>query len=344
MHQIESDTVTPVLVELTRGDLVEVRHRGYACVVNSEGEVIYAKGDPDFKTYLRSAAKPFQAAAVILSGAAARFNLEDREIAILAGSHGGESFHTQLVAKILAKGGLTLANLQCGTHPPLDDVARHNLVRNGEKATTLHHNCSGKHAGMLLTALHNETSIENYLDPEQPGQRLVKKVIAETAGVDEGEIVVAIDGCSAPVHGISIKAIARLFARLIRPVGLDQELAAALTRVALAMRKYPEMVAGSRGRICTEIMKIGLDCEVTGKAGAEGVYGVGWFDAKSSVGLGLAVKMEDGQQRGRDPVTLKILQKFGVMPEELPEDLKPMAAEKLTNWQGKIIGNTIVTV
>ncbi len=334
----------PVLVELTRGGIVEVNHRGHVCVVSADGELLYSKGEPEFKTFLRSSAKPFQAVAVILSGAANRFNLSDREIAILAGSHGGESIHTETVSKILAKGGFSSDNLQCGIHPPLDEEARTALLRSGSSPSSLHHNCSGKHSGMLLTALHLGSSPDNYLDPDQPGQRFIKKIIAEIAGIGEAEIVVGIDGCSAPVHALSMKAIARLFARLIRPVGLDNELADALIRVGKAMRAYPEMVGASRARICTELMRIGQEAEVTSKAGAEGVYGVSWFDRKAGKALGLAVKMEDGQQRGRDPVTLTVMQKFGVLPPELPEILKPMRAETLYNWQGKAVGKTIVNI
>ena len=342
MHQSEHITPAPVLVELTRGGMVEVYHRGHVCVVNGDGDLLYSKGNPKLKTYLRSSAKPFQAAAVILSGAAARFDLSDQEIAVIAGSHGGESFHTETVAQILGKGGFSAANLQCGIHAPLDETARNDLIRTGCAITPLHHNCSGKHAGMLLTALHLGSASENYLEPDQPGQLLVKQVIAETAGIDEAEIVVAIDGCSAPVYAISVKGVARLFARLVRPVDLDSELAAALTRVARSMRAFPEMIAATKARICTELMRVGLENEVTGKAGAEGVYGVGWFDRKTGQACGLAVKMEDGQQRGRDPVTLTLLQKFGALPAELPEVFRPMIAETLTNWQGMAVGKTIV--
>lgn len=344
MPPTESPPPAPVLVELTRGTVSEVFLRGHACVVSADGELVYCKGDPDFKTFLRSSAKPFQAAAVLLSGAAERFGLTDREIAILAGSHGGESIHTELVEHILQRGGLNVSYLQCGVHPPLEDNARNDLIRRGEPATSLHHNCSAKHSGMLLTALHLGSPVEDYLHPEQPGQRLIKSIIAQTAGIEESEIDIAFDGCSAPVHSVSMRGIARMFARLVRPVDLEKELAVALTRVAKAMRTYPELVAATRGRICTELMKVGRESEITGKAGAEGVYGVGWFDRKGDRALGLGVKMEDGQQRGRDPVTLKVLQKFGVLPEELPEKLKPIAAEKLTNWRGIEIGRTIVRI
>lgn len=343
MHQAESSPA-PVLVELTRGGIVEVRHRGYVAVVDARGELLYSRGDPQFKTFLRSSAKPFQAVAVILSGAADRFGLSDREIALLSGSHSGEPFHTELVTDVLAKGGFSVADLQCGVHPPLDDTARNELIRNGIPPSSLHHNCSGKHSGMLLTALHLGSPTADYLDPDQPGQRLIKQVIADTAGINVEDIIIGIDGCSAPVHAISMTAIARLFAQLVRPVGLEDNLTAALLRVSRAMRAYPEMVAASKGRICTEIMRIGQTEEITGKAGAEGVYGVGWFDKGADTALGLAVKMEDGQQRGRDPVTLEILQKYGVLPAELPEVLKSMRAAALTNWRGKVVGETIVKI
>ncbi len=334
----QSESISPVLVTLTRGGIVEVSHRGYVCVTDNRSEVLLSRGDPDFVTFLRSSAKPFQAAAVVLSGAAERFALTDREIALIAGSHSGEPIHTQLVAELLGRAGLGVDALQCGIHPPLDPETRVTLERSGVDPTPLHHNCSGKHTGMLLTAIHSGQPPMNYLDPTVPIQQRITSVIAESGGVAPDSIVIGIDGCSAPVHGVPMRAIATMFARLVEPYGVSMQLAEALRRVGSAMRAFPEMVAATHGRICTDLMREGIGRLITAKAGAEGVYGVGWWDEKTGRAMGAAVKIEDGAQRGRDPVSLSILQRYGALPQVLPEALRSYGVGPIKNWRGIEVG------
>lgn len=339
-HHHPPDFAAPVLVELTRGDLVESIHRGRVCIARSNGEIVFSKGDADQPTFLRSSAKPFQAAAVVLSGAAEVIALTDPEIALLAGSHGGEAIHIEAVTSILAKAGLDARALQCGIHPPLDGEARLQLEHEGAAPTALHHNCSGKHAGMLITARHWGLPIDDYLRADHPVQQRIIALIAEIAGVSRFGVALGTDGCSAPAPALPLQAAAMAFARLVEPVGLEPELARALDRVACAMRAFPEMVAATQQRLCTELMRAGRDARVTAKAGAEGVYCVGWFDRSSGHALGLAVKMEDGGQRGRDPVVIGLLQRYGVLPEELSPTLQPMRAGTLQNWRGLTVGET----
>ncbi len=329
----------PVLVEFTRGDLVECVGRGYVCVVDSAGELIYNQGDPDFMTYLRSTAKPLQALSVILSGAAASFRLEDREISLICGSHAGEEIHTETVASILLKGGLDPTFLQCGTHLPFDKATRNALLKAGTAPKPLHHNCSGKHSGMLLTAQHCGESLADYLDPASPTQQRITENIAIMAGVSPADIPIGIDGCSAPVHGLTMRNAAHALARLIEPEGLDPLMASATVTIGRSMRTYPEMVAGNTERICTELMRVGRVFELTAKGGAEGYYGAAWRDPQTGKGMGLTVKIEDGAQRSRDPLTIAMLQKFGVLPDKLNEALANFAAQPIRNHSGKIIGD-----
>lgn len=328
----------PVLVTLTRGGIVEVQHRGYACVTDNNGNILYAVGNPEFVTFLRSSAKPFQAASVIVSGAADAFRLTPVELAIMSGSHGGEPLHTQLVEHILGRGEFSVGDLQCGTHPPLEADARRALEKAGEAPNPLHHNCSGKHAGMLLTAKHTGEDPAGYLDPQTPLQQRVLSVVAESTGDDPNAIVVGVDGCSVPVHGISMRGIATSFARLVKPDGVGKALNNALTRIGESMRAYPEMVAATKGRTCTDLIRAGVSCLITGKAGAEGVYGAGWRDPATGKAFGLSVKMEDGGQRGRDPVLIALLQKYGALPSLLPESLFPYAAGPIKNWREIVVG------
>src|ERR1051326_8205993 len=216
-HSI-NENATPLsvpLVEVTRGALVESRHRGFIAVANAEGEVLASLGEITARTYYRSAAKPFQPIPLIASGAADHFKLTPRELAVIIGSHSGEAVHVGTVAAILSKIGLDETALQCGAHPPFDEATARMLKAEGKQPTALHHNCSGKHAGMLALARFLGEPIENYLDPLHPVQMRIRRVLARFADVPMEEIAIAIDGCSAPVFGLSIKAMARSYARLI---------------------------------------------------------------------------------------------------------------------------------
>jgi len=330
----------PVIAEFTRGGIIESRHRGYICVADQDGRVVFHRGDPNFVTFLRSSAKPLQAAAMVLCGAADAYHLTGRELALVSGSHGGELMHTEIVLALLRRAGLEESDLKCGVHPPLDAGARAALDAAGVKPTQLHHNCSGKHTGMLLSALHLGASIGEYLQPSHPVQKLITEVVAETCGVEPQDVVIGIDGCSAPVHGVPMKGIATAFARLVRQEGVKERLAEALDRVGLAMRANPEMVAASTGRICTELIRYDGGLLITAKAGAEGVYGVGWKDSHSGRALGLAIKVEDGAQRGRDPVIIGMMQRFGALPKELPASLTPFASDSIKNWRGVEVGES----
>jgi len=332
----------PVLVEYTRGALIESRARGFVCVVDSDGDLLFSRGDPLYAAYLRSTAKPLQAVSVLTSGAAEHFHLTDREIALICGSHSGEDCHTETVASILLKGGLDPTYLKCGAHPPLDPKARESLAAAGVEPKPIHNNCSAKHSGMLLTAQHCGESLVDYLNPNSPTQKRITGNIARMAGLKPEEVVIGIDGCSAPVHGLTMCAAALALARLIEPENLSDDLASAAVDITRSMRTYPEMVAGTEGRICTELMRVGVNHELIAKAGAEGYYGAAWRNPDNGKGMGLVVKIEDGSQRSRDPVVIAALQKFGVLPERLNEALSPFAAQPIKNWAGLVVGEMVV--
>ena len=331
-------------MEFWRNGIVESQHRAHVCVVNSSGQILFSLGDPDYITFLRSSAKPLQALAVVISGAAQRFNLSSKEIAIISGSHGGEQIHLETVCSILAKAGLSPSQLQCGAHPPLDSAAKEALRQTGERPASLHHNCSGKHAGMMATAVHLGLPIADYLRLEGKVQQNISHVIAAFADVKPGEIVYGIDGCSAPVHGLPMKAAAFAFARLMEPVDLPDDYTSAAVTVTKAMRAHPEMVAASSGRICTELIRAASDANLVAKGGAEGFYSAGWLDQGTGSGVGLSVKIEDGAQRARDPLVIAVLQKFGVLPEEIGKNLQIFAQDLILNHCGKEVGRIKVRI
>lgn len=341
---IENQAAPPVLVEFWRGNIIESQHRGYFCVVDSTGNLLSSEGDPDYVTFLRSSSKPLQALVVVLSGARARFNLSDREMAIICGSHGGEEVHLETVLGILAKIGLSPSDLQCGAHPPLDSAARILLQKSGESPTVLHHNCSGKHAGMLANAVHYSIPPDEYLSTECKVQRDITDLIALFSGTPTEKIEIGYDGCSAPVHGLPMRDGALAFARLVDPVGMPDEYVEGCSIITSAMRSNPEMIAAVKDRICSELIRAGSACDLIAKGGAEGYYAAAWKDPESGRGMGLSLKIEDGSQRARDPLVIRILQKYGVLPHDLSESLKPFAPVMIRNFSGREAGQVKIKV
>ena len=183
-----------VLVEVTRGPIVESWHYGTIAVAGPDGGLVAWAGDPDVVTYYRSSAKPIQAVPLVESGAAAHFDLTDAEIAVVCGSHGGEDIHVQAVMSILSKIGAEPEMLACGVHPPYDRAAARLLEERGQQPTALHNNCSGKHAGMLALARYHGWPLQGYQRPDHPVQQTMLRVVAEFAGLEPQDIEVGVDG------------------------------------------------------------------------------------------------------------------------------------------------------
>ena len=330
-----NETSTPaILVEVTRGPIVESRHRGHVAAVDGEGRLVAYLGDPDTVSYLRSSAKPFQGIPLIASGAADRFGLTEREIAIACGSHSGEPMHTAATLSILNKIGLGPEALKCGAHDPVSVAARSNLRARGETPTVLHNNCSGKHAGMLALALYLGAPTESYDQLDNPVQVLIVDMVAKISGIPTGDIVIGIDGCGTPVFGVGVSVMARMYAQLVNsPESFDDASRAACRRIVSAMITYPEMIGGTTERLDTELMR-------AAKVGAEGVYTVGVLPcAEWPSGLGLAVKIEDGEEsRSRPTVIIESLRQLGVLRNESLAGVAPYARSSVHNWRGDRVG------
>ncbi|MDI7246126.1 MAG: asparaginase [Bacillota bacterium] len=323
-------------VKVTRGPIVESVHRADVAVTDSAGRVLFWVGDPGKVTYWRSSAKPIQAVPVIETGAAERFAFEDREIAVMCASHSGEDVHIRTVAGILRKLGLTDSVLACGVHPPLDGGSAKNLLACGVAPWQLHCNCSGKHAAMLAVAVHMGYPIEGYFRPDHPVQRLMLREVSLFAGVPEDAIAIGVDGCGVPVFGLPLAAMARAFATLVRPDRLPGGAAATgARRVSGAMRAYPYMVAG-RSRLTTALMEVAGD-RLVAKSGAEGVYCIGVLDR----GIGVAVKIEDGNARAAGPVVLEVLARLGVLDERHLQALAAHHHPHVLNHRGDIVGEIV---
>lgn len=318
-------SVNPVLVEVLRGDTVESRHRGAAVVVDSTGRVVAAWGDVERPAFPRSAAKPLQALALVESGAADRFALSPRELALAAASHSGTPEHTATVEAWLHRIGLGPGELECAAHDPIDQSSARALIRAGRDASSLHNNCSGKHSGFLTVARHLGVPNEGYLRRDHPVQRMVTAVLGEMTGCDMAEMPCGIDGCGIPAFALPLRALAHGMARLADPSCLTGARADAARRIVAAMAAHPFLVAGP-DRFDTEIMTaIG---SVIVKGGAEGVE----IAIVRDRGLGLAVKMDDGAGRGAEVAMASLLHRFATA------DLRPWLTRPVLNVARRVVG------
>lgn len=321
--------------------MVESLHRGFIAVVDAEGQVISSLGRIESRCWYRSAAKPFQAIPLLVSGAADSYNLSHRELAVITASHSGESIHLEAVQSILRKAGLSAADLLCGAHEPFDPDAARTLRSENCLPQALHNNCSGKHAGMLALAKFLGEPTASYIDPQHPIQRQIRIVLARFADVPIEEIALAVDGCSAPVFGLSIQALARSYAQLvgIRHTDLEPALAAAAEQVVGAMLSFPELVGGSHHRLDTDLMRASRG-RIVSKVGAEGVQLLGVLPCQQyPKGLGIAIKIEDGDtRRARDPVVIETLRQLGVLDNDQLTQLAPYRRSTVFNHRGLEVG------
>ncbi len=323
------------LAEVYRGGRMESSHSGHIAVVNSNGKLLHFVGDPYRITYARSSVKPIQAIPVLETGAADKFGLTDIDLAVICSSHNGEPQHTDRVLSILNKAEIGVETLQCGTHIPLAMDVYEKMIREGKELTPLYNNCSGKHAGMLLTAKHMGEPLEDYHKPEHPVQQRILKVISVIAEYQIAKIVIGIDGCGAPVHAMPLEQLAYSFARLANPKTLGNERAMVIKRITTAMTDYPEMVGGT-GRFCTDFMKVAKG-RLFGKLGAESVYLIG--DKKS--GIGIAIKIEDGSYRALYPTALEVLKQLNILTGGQLKQLMSYYMPRLKNARGEEVGKII---
>ncbi|GAB3582067.1 asparaginase [Calidifontibacter terrae] len=282
----------PVVAFVDRSGFVESAHHGIAVATAADGEVLLARGDVDAPIFPRSSNKPLQALAMVRAG----LDLPPDLLALACASHSGEDFHLEGVRRILATADLPLSALQNTPDLPYDDQERRAWLRAGKEPESIAQNCSGKHAGMVVTCAVNGWDLATYRDPQHPLQQAMNATLAELAG--EPVAATGIDGCGAPVMAISSAGLARAFGRLAAaPDGPEK-------RIADAIRQHPEFLGGTR-RDVTALIR-GVDGLIA-KDGAEAVYAVGLPD-----GRGISVKIVDGSQRARTVVTAAVLRALGV--------------------------------
>jgi len=322
----------PVLVEVTRGEMVESRHRGAVALVHSNGQTISGIGDVTRLIYPRSALKPLQALHLIESGAAAAYQLGEREIALACASHNGEEPHVAAVVQWLKRLGLDESALECGAHPPRRSFDREALLSQGKKPGPAHNNCSGKHCGFLTAALHGEHPPQAYIAREHPVQQAVMTLIGELAGISLQEAPHGIDGCGIPVAGIPLDHLAMAFARFASGDGLSGGRASAARQVYDAMVNEPFMVAGTK-RWCTNAIEAGRGAFIV-KTGAEGVY----CAAIPEAGIGVALKIDDGAHRASESAMGAVLSKIPGLRALFADSPAELIRVPVKNVAGKTVG------
>lgn len=332
------DSPNPVLAAVLRSGRVESWHRGAIAVVH-EGEVGVAIGDVQRPVFARSATKPFQALPFLERRLHERLELPARELVVMCASHDGAAGHTAAVRSFLGRGGFGEEQLGCGPHAPLDGEARQALLREGRKPGRVHNNCSGKHTGFLHLARECGDDVAGYLEPGCKSQQEVAAAVAAMAG--EGPLEVGLDGCGAPTFVLPLVALARAFCRLANPVGLPAVRQAACRTILDAAGREPVLLAGER-RLCTALVRQ-WPGRAFAKNGAEGVYAVAlapdparrlWPGA-----LGIAVKVDDGSERGYVGVVVEVLRRLSAFAGgEVPAALVPFHRQVIQNTQQKTTG------
>jgi L-asparaginase II len=322
----------PVLVEVTRGAMVESRHHGAAVVADAAGRIVHAWGDVERPIYARSALKPLQALPLVESGAADRYGLEPDELALACASHHGEARHVAAVGAWLRRIGCGASDLECGSHAPIDPAAAAALVRAGEAPSALHSNCSGKHAGFLTAARVFGEETKGYIAPDHPAQLRVLAALEAMTGLDLSRAPRGTDGCGIPVIGLPLAGLARAMARMVDPQGVAAARAEAARRLLDAMAAAPLMVSGSTGFPTALLTAAGAS--VRAKPGAEGVYAA----ALPGLGLGVALKISDGSGRAAEVALAAILLRLGCLDAAAQEKLGERLRPPVRNIAGKVTG------
>lgn len=321
--------MSALITQIIRSGKVESFHVGYGVITNPQGHLVRSYGDVKYATYVRSSAKPLQGMAVIRSGAYADFGLTPRELAVICSSHSGEEQHTETVAQVFSKAGISPELLRCGAHPPIDKDSAKALQDQRIAVKQIHNNCSGKHAGMLATCVQLNLDPENYLDPQHPVQQYIYKIVREYCS--EESIHRGVDGCSAPVFFLPLEKVALAFARISQRETEECRL------IYDAMTQNPHLVGGN-GRFDTVLME-SYPGRIISKGGAEAVSAAGFIMPDGQV-YGLAVKVLDGNYRAIGQMVLSMLQDVGFIQGPVPETLGSWWQPELLNHAQRVVGTT----
>lgn len=319
------------LAVATRGGAVENVHYGSLAVVGVSGELIAAQGDSGARVFARSTIKPLQALPFVAAGGLARFGWGADEAALLCASHSGEAEHLAIVERMLGDAGVGVGDLGCGAHIPMAFAARE-LVPPADAAwNAVHNNCSGKHAGFLAYCRWRGWPLAGYLDPQHPLQVEIRRAIGDFAAIDVEYLPSGVDGCGAPIYALPLTSIAFAYARLAG-AATDSPLAAAARTLREAMRSRPLLVSGI-GRVDLALAEAGRG-DWLAKVGADGVQTL----ASIRSGIGIAIKIADGNARILHAVTVEVLRQLGLLDADAARALAAFDRPPICNWRGTETG------
>ena len=327
----------PVLVEVTRGNLVESRHRGLVIAVDGDGRTIFSLGDTDSGVFPRSACKAMQALPLMESGAADAYGFGNKELALACSSHSGEPEHVALATKMLAAAGRDVSALECGAHWSSDQRTLIGQARSMEAPSALHNNCSGKHSGFICACCHSGTEVKGYVGYDHPLQQEIRGAMESLTGAILGRDNCGVDGCSIPTYAVPLKGLAHGFAKMATGLGLAPERARASKRLIEACMAEPFYVAGTK-RGCTRLMETAPG-RIFAKTGAEGVF----CAAIPGKGVAIAVKCEDGATRAAEAMVAATLARFFRDEPDIHAALMAQANHTMKNWNGISVGDVRVT-
>ncbi len=317
-------------VEVWRGQVVESSHRVHVAVAHAEHGLTASAGNPAHHSFVRSAIKMFQVLPFVEAGGVDHFGLTLEELALCTASHGGEAFHVAAARSILAKARLTAGALACGPQTPMHVRTADAMKAAGQAPTKIHNNCSGKHAGMLAFAVHQQWVTNGYHRASHPVQQRILSTVAHWMGVEAGNVEQAIDGCGLPTFAMPLDAVAEGCARFAAAVADGQP---APARIFNAMVAHPEFVAGT-DRLDTDLMRV-TKGRLFAKVGAEGFYCVGI----PAMRAGVAIKVEDGAWRAVEPALLATLRQIDAIGAAELDLLGRYAEPSILNTRNETVGS-----
>lgn len=318
------------LVQTERGGLPECLHAGAIAVVNLKGQLLASAGDAHWLTFTRSTLKPFQALPFMEAGGAAHFGFDSAQVAMLCASHNGEDKHVEQVERMLAASGTPYKRLQCGCHVPYFVELGVAAGRPGPYDERWH-NCSGKHAGFAAYCVQHGLPLDTYLAPEHPLQQAIRRDVALAFDMNERDLALGIDGCSAPNYAAPLSRLALGFARLASG-DADSRFGASFARLGQAMSQHPDLVSGT-GRNDEAFMRIGAGDWVS-KVGADGVQAM----ASRSRGEAFALKIIDGSKPALFAASVETMAQLGWLTSAQEEALAPWRAESIVSVRGAPVG------
>ena len=290
----------PLQATLMRGSKIESIHKIHAVITDKKGRVLMCAGNPEYKSFIRSALKPFQAIPFVSSGAASKINNAPKSIALACGSHSGSKLHSREAFKTLWEFDIDINDLKCPK----------------AKTSPLEHNCSGKHAAFLATCKKLNWPIESYLKGDHPLQVEIFRIVSELLEIPESEIIAERDDCGAPTLFLKLIEMSKLYSLLSSSDNAELE------QISRAMTTNPIMISDNN-KFDTEIIRASHG-QVISKGGAEGIQCL----CKVNEGIGLALKVEDGSKRAKHAVSLHLLKQLEWISDLRIQDIR----EKVLNF------------